>query len=69
MRVKDALNDLKNAGVVIGLKSYALRKIISEAGKSLDFAKDVVERLVASRDDIISVHLGSCKAQARRHIL
>ena len=62
MRVKDALNDLKNAGVVIGLRSYALREdLISEAGKSLDSSKYIVERLVASRDDIISVHLEAAK--------
>jgi wyosine [tRNA(Phe)-imidazoG37] synthetase (radical SAM superfamily) len=52
MRVKDALNDLKNAGVVSGLRTFVLRKdLISES------PRDVVERLAASRDDIINVHL------------
>ncbi len=58
MRVKDALNDLKNADVVIPHgKSFALREDLAEAGNSLDSSKEVIERLVASRNDIINVHL------------
>lgn len=59
MRVKDALNDLKNAGVVFSQrKSFALREdLLEQARASFDSSKDLVERLVASREDIINVHL------------
>ncbi|MDG6904395.1 MAG: radical SAM protein [Nitrososphaerota archaeon] len=55
MRVKDAMNDLKNAGVAIGLKTFTLREgLASEAASD---PRNLIERLVASRDDIINVHL------------
>jgi len=59
MRVKDALNDLKNSGIVTGhAKSFILREdLMSEAKLSLDSSKNIVEKFVASRDDIINVHL------------
>jgi len=66
MRVKDALNDLKNAGVVSGLKSFALREdLVAETKRSPDSAKNIIERLVASRDDILNVHL---EALAPKHV-
>ena len=59
MRVKDALNDLKNAGIVTGhAKSFVLREdLVLGAKQSLNSSKGIIEKLVASRDDIINVHL------------
>ncbi|MHB1869073.1 MAG: radical SAM protein, partial [Nitrososphaerales archaeon] len=59
MRVKDALNDLRNSGIVTShAKSFVLREdLMSEANHSLDSSKNIVEKFVASRDDIINVHL------------
>lgn len=59
MRVKDALNDLKNSGIVVALDdSFSLREEIkSEAGSSLESSKLIVEKYVASRDEIIDVHV------------
>jgi wyosine [tRNA(Phe)-imidazoG37] synthetase (radical SAM superfamily) len=61
MRVKDAINDLKNAGVIVangGGKLFSLRDdLISEANQSPDSAKSIVEEFVASREDIINVHI------------
>lgn len=59
MRVKDALNDLKNANVVTtsedGVSLDSQLKV--DASLSLESSIEVVERLVASRKDIIDVHL------------
>jgi wyosine [tRNA(Phe)-imidazoG37] synthetase (radical SAM superfamily) len=60
MRVKDAINDLKNAGVILakGGKLFSLRDdLASESRQSLDSAKSIVERLVASREDIVNAHI------------
>lgn len=66
MRVKDSLNDLKNAGVVSGLRAFTLKDDLKfEAKKSLDSSRDIIERLVASRDDIIRVHL---EAASPKHV-
>lgn len=67
MRVKDALNDLKNSGIVVPSEdSFALREELrSEASSSLDSSKLIVEKFVASRDDIIDVHL---EATRPKHI-
>lgn len=55
MRVKDAMNDLKNAGVATGLRAFSLREdLVSEAKTD---PRNLIERLVASRDDIINVHI------------
>ena len=64
MRVKDALNDLKNAHVIVenGRRSFSLRPdLMEEACTSLESSRAVVERLVASRKDIIDVHLEAAK--------
>ena len=66
MRVKDALNDLKNSGIVSESskrkKAFVLRQELCERGaKSRESAKDLVEELVASRKDIIDVHLQAAK--------
>ena len=64
MRVKDALNDLKNAHVIVenGRRSFSLRPdLMEEACTSLESSRSVVERLVASRKDIIDVHLEAAK--------
>jgi wyosine [tRNA(Phe)-imidazoG37] synthetase (radical SAM superfamily) len=60
-RTEDALIDLKNANVVeqqlIEKKSYALSKeFTSPNGLSLEESRELVERFVASRKDIIEVH-------------
>ena len=67
MRVKDALNDLKNAGVVITKERlFSLRDdLVWEARKSMSSSKELIERLVASRDDIINVHI---EAAEPKHI-
>ncbi len=60
MKVKDAINDLRNADVVLenGERSFYLRKdLLEEASETENASKQVVERLVASRDDIINVHI------------
>jgi wyosine [tRNA(Phe)-imidazoG37] synthetase (radical SAM superfamily) len=67
MRVKDAINDLKNAGVISSVgKLFTLRKdLVLKAGQSLDASKSIIEEFVASRDDIIDVHL---EAASPKHI-
>ncbi len=68
MRVKDALNDLRNAGVVEESEgsSFSIRRdLADEASSSPDSSRDLVERLVASRKDIIDVHL---EAAAPKHV-
>lgn len=59
MRVKDALNDLKNADVVVGHgdNTFSLRGDLVEDTSTLESGRDLVEHLVASREDIIDVHL------------
>jgi wyosine [tRNA(Phe)-imidazoG37] synthetase (radical SAM superfamily) len=64
MRVKDAINDLKNADVVSERrrKAFALRKdLVSEASSSQDSSRGIVEKLVVSRQDIFNVHLEAAK--------
>jgi wyosine [tRNA(Phe)-imidazoG37] synthetase (radical SAM superfamily) len=64
MRVKDAINDLKNAGVINenGRKRFAIRKdLADEASASQDSSRVLVEKLVASRQDIIDVHVEAAK--------
>jgi wyosine [tRNA(Phe)-imidazoG37] synthetase (radical SAM superfamily) len=63
MRVKDAINDLRNAGVVLErTRLFSLRPdLVSEASVSLESSRDIVEKLVASRKDIIDVHLEAAK--------
>jgi wyosine [tRNA(Phe)-imidazoG37] synthetase (radical SAM superfamily) len=68
MRVKDALNDLRNAGVVESVNDgkFTIRKDLGElAGFSMDSSRDLVERLVASRQDIIDVHI---EAATPKHV-
>jgi Radical SAM superfamily len=66
-RTEDALIDLRNAGVVEQLtsekKRYSLSKEIDEPGKVLSYEEsgELVERLVASRKQIIDVHLEAAK--------
>src|SRR5271157_5330469 len=62
MRVKDALNDLKNADVVLESPKtrghFFLRDDLKDGvSPSLDSSRAMIEKLVASRDDIINVHL------------
>lgn len=59
VRVKDALNDLKNAGIVITSNDSIrlLDEFKQEAGSSLESSKLIVEKFVTSRDEIIDVHL------------
>ncbi len=62
MRVKDALNDLKNADVVLESPKtrghFFLRDDLKDdISPSLDSSRTMIEKLVASRDDIINVHL------------
>ncbi len=61
MRVKDALNDLKNADVVRenSRKLFALRKDLIEQVSSSP--RDTIERFVASRKEIIDVHIAAAK--------
>ena len=64
VRVKDALNDLKNAGVVkeIKKKRFVVRsELIEEASVSQDSSRILVEKQVASRQDIVNVHLEAAK--------
>jgi len=63
MRVKDAINDLKNAGIIneSKRKQYVIRKDLAEAARSQDSSRDVVEKLVASKQDIIDVHVEAAK--------
>ena len=58
MRVKDSINDLKNAGVITepSKKRFSLKADFPKVG-SLDGSRDIVEKFVASRKDIIDVHL------------
>lgn len=68
MRVKDALNDLRNADVVVGSeeRTFSIRKDLAMQGSmSLESSRDLVERLVASRKDIIDVHL---EASTPKHV-
>jgi wyosine [tRNA(Phe)-imidazoG37] synthetase (radical SAM superfamily) len=67
MRVKDALNDLRNADVIEDNheKTFSLRKDLISEISTLDSARILVERLVASRKDIIDVHL---EAATPKHI-
>lgn len=68
-KAEDALIDLKNAGVVEQLafdnKGYALSNEFAKLGRrralSLNESKDLVETFVASRKDIIDVHLEATK--------
>ncbi len=65
-RAEDALIDLKNAGVVQQLsekKTFALNhsRNFPKGGFTHEEAIDLVERLVASRKDIIDVHLEAAK--------
>ncbi|MHB8566904.1 MAG: radical SAM protein [Nitrososphaerales archaeon] len=59
VRVKSALNDLKNADVVTGDSgTFMLRSdLCAEAKSSLESSQEIIERLVASRKDIIDVHI------------
>ncbi|HZW57152.1 MAG TPA: radical SAM protein [Nitrososphaerales archaeon] len=64
MRVKNSLNDLKNADVVLEVREagaptkFLLRKdLVGEASTSHESSQGIVERLVASKKDIIDVHL------------
>ncbi|MDA4111025.1 MAG: radical SAM protein [Thaumarchaeota archaeon] len=64
MRVKDAINDLKNAGVVNGSSknSFSLKgDLVDEASVSEEASKNLIEKLVASRKDIIGVHLEAAR--------
>jgi len=67
MRVKDALNDLRNADVVEENdgKTFSLRQDLTGTVFSSDSARGLVERCVASRKDIIDVHL---EAVTPKHI-
>jgi wyosine [tRNA(Phe)-imidazoG37] synthetase (radical SAM superfamily) len=65
-KAEDALIDLKNAGVVNSLserKSFGLSPSISAPtiGFSEEESIEIVERLVASRKEIINVHLEAAK--------
>ncbi len=67
-RTEDALIDLKNANVVDQLvsdrKKYSLSKEFSHVARrelSLEESRDLVEKRVASKKDIIDVHLESAK--------
>jgi len=61
MRVKDALNDLKNADVVLESPKtrghFFLRDDLKNSVTSLDSSRSMIEKLVASKDDIINVHI------------
>jgi wyosine [tRNA(Phe)-imidazoG37] synthetase (radical SAM superfamily) len=59
MRVKDAINDLKNADAVEEPEShsFSLRKNLLTTVSSLKDSRDFVEKFVASRKEIIDVHL------------
>lgn len=63
VRVKDALNDLRNANVITcSERAFSLRAELKvEASQSLESSREIIERLVASRDDIINVHLEAAK--------
>jgi Radical SAM superfamily len=67
MRVKDALNDLRNAEVVFeSERGLCIREdLVSEAGSSSESSREIVERLVASRKEIIDVHL---EAATPKHV-
>jgi pyruvate-formate lyase-activating enzyme len=75
-RTEDALIDLKNAGVVeVALqkkgatdeekarRAYSISKTFDKADRllSLDESRDLVEKYVASRKDIIDVHVEAAK--------
>ena len=56
MRVKSALNDLKNAAVIFEKEDrFSLQKDLIDG--ALSSPETLIERLVASRKDIIDVHL------------
>ena len=62
MRVKDGLNDLKNADVVFESPKvrghfYLREDLKSEVSLSIDSSRKMIEELVASREDIINVHV------------
>lgn len=67
MRVKDALNDLKNAEVVWPEdEKFSVRKEFrNSAAASVDKSRELIEKLVAARQDIINVHL---EAVSPKHI-
>jgi wyosine [tRNA(Phe)-imidazoG37] synthetase (radical SAM superfamily) len=67
MRVKDALNDLRNVDVVHEKDSgFVIRKDLGrKAASSSESSRELVEKLVASRKDIIDVHL---EAATPKHI-
>lgn len=66
MRVKDALNDLKNANVVSALDGkFELAQNIARGVTSLESSRDIIETLVASREDIINVHI---EAASPKHV-
>ncbi|HYB03207.1 MAG TPA: hypothetical protein VED17_02005, partial [Nitrososphaerales archaeon] len=67
MRVKDALNDLRNADVVLEKDGgFCIREDLRvEAASSSDSSREIVERLVASRKEIIDVHL---EAATPKHV-
>jgi wyosine [tRNA(Phe)-imidazoG37] synthetase (radical SAM superfamily) len=67
MRVKDALNDLRNADVVIESDhGFSIRSDLEEeSSTSVESSRNLVERLVASRKDIIDVHL---EAASPKHV-
>ncbi len=58
-KIDDALVDLKNAGVVLqtGKKTFSLKSEFAASSLSHDESQDIVERFVASRKEIIDVHL------------
>jgi wyosine [tRNA(Phe)-imidazoG37] synthetase (radical SAM superfamily) len=61
VQLKDAINDLRNAGVIArkGKQIYSFTPEFSRhpSDSCKQLAKDIVEKHVASRDDIINVHL------------
>ncbi|MDG6994352.1 MAG: radical SAM protein [Nitrososphaerota archaeon] len=64
MRVKDAINDLKNAGVIQepSKRQFKLKTdLVPQASHSLEDSREIIERNVASRKDIIEVHLEAAK--------
>jgi len=67
MRAKDALNDLRNAEVVETKDSrFSIRTALMDACSfNLDSSRDLVEKLVASRKDIIDVHV---EAATPKHV-
>ncbi len=64
-KTEDALIDLKNSGVVEqktpDRKSYSLSKKYKTKELFFDESRDIVEKFVASKEDIIDVHLEAAK--------